>query len=154
MSESGWTPSPKPEPNVPRETSPPATEAMGVTMNFEQLQRLMATMAANIVAELKRPTEEEARKTEEERVKLQARRDEMIRIAREEEALRNQTQATCAHQKPNGQPAEGGQRYSDGKVRIFCLRCQKVLREYEPSAADWAGGFGNISDDFGAVRPQ
>lgn len=120
----------------------------GVNLSFEQLQQLMQGMAQTIVTELKKPTADEQAKIDKDKADIERRRNEMIRIGKEEEEMKARTQAACNHLKPNGQMAVGGQRYSDGKVKEFCLRCQKTVREYTPDAADLAGGFGQISDEF------
>lgn len=62
--------------------------------------------------------------------RVQRRRVQMVRIAKADEASRIARQAACRHRKPNNEETSGGQTFSDGRVRIFCLRCQKVLREY------------------------
>ncbi len=67
---------------------------------------------------------------EAEGLRVAARRTQMVQIARADEASRQARQAACQHRKPNGEETMGGQEFSDGRVRIFCLRCQKVLRSY------------------------
>lgn len=125
------------------------TEPQGtVNMTFDQLQALMASIATNIVMELKKPTPEEAAKLATDKALLDRRRTEMVRIAREETSRLVDFQARCSHLKENGKPATGGQLYSNGHVNMFCLRCGKVVEDYIPRSNDMATGFGHVSDDF------
>jgi len=51
-------------------------------------------------------------------------------LAKQDEVARRQREANCGHRKPDNQEASATQEFSDGMVRVFCLRCQKVLRTY------------------------
>lgn len=82
-----------------------------------------------IIREARRdPDKEHA--VEAEAKRLSERRNQMVQIAKADERAKQQRQARCQHKKPNNEESSGGQEFSDGRVRIFCLRCQKTLRSY------------------------
>jgi hypothetical protein len=82
-----------------------------------------------IIRESRRDPAKEA-KDQAEADRQNSRRAQMVKIARADEKARKSRESQCQHKKPNGEETSGGQEFSDGRVRIFCLRCQKVLREY------------------------
>ena len=69
-----------------------------IAMTPEALQEMMAT----IVREMKKPTEIEQAKIDEEKAFLETKRQEMVRIGRETEIQLQQTQNNCTHKKPDG----------------------------------------------------
>ena len=119
-------------------------EQNAIAMTPDMIQGMLATM----IREMKKPTEIEQAKLDEDARFIAVKREEMVRIGREEEAQRKATQDACTHKKPNGQWAVGGQRFGDGKVRELCLRCQKWLNVYTPAPESLAGGFGEVSEAF------
>lgn len=129
----GFTPNAEPKP-----------EQQVLQMTAQQLQEALVAMAK----EMKKPTEEEQRAIDEERMYRERRKAEMIQIAQEEEAQHARTQASCEHKKPNGQYAVGGQIYSNGHQIMRCLRCQKVLYDAAPAAASMANGLGGVTESF------
>ena len=125
-----------------------AEQQAGVTLSVEQFQELMASMAKTIGEEIRKPTPEEQAKRDEEAALKQRRIGEMMEVARAEEAATEQRQKSCNHTKPNGQPCVSGQTFSDGVTREFCLRCQKLMREYKMGNEVLAQGFGNVTEQF------
>lgn len=119
-----------------------------VSLTPAQLQEMMVAAMIAAVKEMKKPTEDEQRQLDEEKALRERRRSEMITIAREEEEMKKRTQAACDHKKPNGQYAVGGQVFSDGIERHFCLRCQKVVYSGPPAVASMAGGLGGVTESF------
>lgn len=99
----------------------------------EQMVVLTKDALIELLREARRNPAEEAR-IEAEAARINQRRKQMVQLASQEMKARETAQARCAHRKPNGEECSGGQEYSDGRVRIICLRCQKTLREY------WAPG--------------
>jgi hypothetical protein len=84
----------------------------------------------DIIREAKRPSPDVEAREDKERKRLEDRRQRRLRIAKAETQARINRQKMCRHRKPNGEETVGGQPFSDGRVRMFCLRCQVVLREY------------------------
>jgi len=119
-----------------------------VSLTPSQFQEMMAAFAKTIVSEMKKPSEEEQATLDNDKALRERRRSEMIIIAKEEEEMKKRTQAACEHKKPNGQYAIGGQVFSDGIERHFCLRCQKVVYSGAPAVASMAGGLGGVTESF------
>jgi hypothetical protein len=112
---------PNTDANSPAPTSNSADDQVGVFLTKDALIELLR--------EARRDPDLEAKVNAEAR-RVAIRRDQMIQIAKADEAAKKARQASCAHRKPNGEETSGGQEFSDGRVRIFCLRCQKTLRSY------------------------
>lgn len=98
----------------------------GVNLSFEQMQELMATMAKTIVAEMKKPTEEELEKKAKEAEDKERRRLAAVQMAETSEKSKKAIQAACGangHKKENGTSAVSGQVHGDGMVHPVCLKC-------------------------------
>lgn len=109
------------------------------TSTTDSDQPVFVTLTHQQLIELMRESRIDPRREEElkaEGIRVANRRAQMVKIARADENAKASRQKMCQHRKPNGEETSGGQEFSDGRVRIFCLRCQKVLREYwSPSVA-------------------
>lgn len=82
-----------------------------------------------LIREARRDPKQEAKDAAEDR-RMQVRRQQMIHLARQDERAKRLRQQQCRHTKPNGEKCVGGQAFSDGRTRLFCLRCQKVLHDF------------------------
>ena len=105
---------------------PRLTEAPSVNLSFEQVQELMATMAKTIVAEMKKPTEEELEKKAKEAEDRERRRLAAVQMAETSEKSKKAIQAACGangHRKENGTSAVSGQVHGDGMIHPVCLKC-------------------------------
>lgn len=69
-------------------------------------------------------------KLETEARRVDIRRRQMVALAKRDEEAKVARQALCRHRKPNGEETAGGQEFSDGRYRVICTRCQKILRSY------------------------
>lgn len=123
----------KVEPMTPQEQRAPDFQVQPVpagTMSFEQVQALL--MAA--VREMKKPTEQEQRKIDEQLAKEKRMLEARIEVGKADELRRTAFQKICPHVRwdGDGKPCVQGQLFSDGIWRGFCLRCQKVVREFRP----------------------
>lgn len=99
-----------------------------IALTFDQIQSLMQGMAKTIVEEMKKPTEAEFAKMEKERQEAVRRMEARIEVGKAAERERLGEQQRCAHKRDDGRTwSAGGQKFSDGKLKIFCLRCQKIL---------------------------
>ena len=117
----------QPDPAAAQVPGPDAEPSAFLTLTREGLVDLLREVRRDPVRDAKDAAETQ---------RIKVRRDQMVRIARQDEASKKARQDNCTHRKPNGEEASGGQEFSDGRVRRFCLRCQKILREYwAPSVA-------------------
>lgn len=94
---------------------------------------MMVTLTKDALIELIREARRDPGKEAEieaEAKRVLARRQQMVALAAQDERAKKLRQERCGHRKPNGEPTIGGQEFSDGRVRMFCLRCQVILREY------------------------
>lgn len=109
------------------------TQPGSVDPEEQEAPPMMVTLTKDALIELIREARRDPAReaeVEKEAARIQRRRDQMLNIARHDEKAKAARQSMCGHRKPNGEETSGGQEFSDGKVRIFCLRCQKVLRTY------------------------
>src|SRR5215831_2753316 len=122
-------------------------EHQTVTLTFDQLQKLMEGMIeksnANMISaiqELKKPSEKElaAEKLAEERAAKELQL--MIDTAKQEEATKLALQSACNHRKPNGVMDYAGQVHNDGKVRLICQICQKLMVNRPATQYDYQNG--------------
>lgn len=100
-----------------------------MSMFLEALKQMSAdnrdtTLAA--IAEMKKPTEEEQAKKDQEKANLMARVEASIEVARLAEAERELMQSSCNHSMPNGQTSFRGQVNSNGWARVECHYCHKA----------------------------
>lgn len=95
------------------------------TANLTQqdLERLMTV--AMQAARAPSPEEQEEKNSERERQKQ--RRETMRRLIDTERRSIARRQELCRHRKPDGELCIGGQDFSDGHHRKFCLRCGKTI---------------------------
>lgn len=112
----------------------PASPA--VSLSFEQMKDLMATMARTMGEEMRKPTAEEQLKLDE-----AARRKERDNVARLEvgkaaQAERDARSRGCNHRMDNGRSEKysiGQQICSDGMIHVFCVRCCNDIKTFKPS---------------------
>lgn len=98
----------------------------------EVLQLLMAvvaksteTTARTIVQEMKKPTEAEQKKIDNEIEKQKRRALNAAAIGAQVAAIERAEQSRCGHSKPNGRHTWRGQAHSNGTVFVQCMRCHK-----------------------------
>lgn len=119
-------------PNVPPQT-PPLTSPQDVLasagLDSKTVQVLMAMMREQQknflegIAELRKPTAEEAEKSEKVKERLlQARKNAAAQGAAVEAQIRSE-QSRCQHMKPDGQHTFRGQVHSDNWAEVKCVRC-------------------------------
>ena len=94
----------------------------------------------DLIAEIKKPSELEQEKIDQERQLRERRRRESIALATLEMEQKALKQSNCNHTKPNGKPCIGGQIHSDGMVHMICLRCQKEFTPTKPDQGMLATG--------------
>ena len=76
-----------------------------------------------LVAELRKPTDMEQKKLDDERLSLQKRAMMAVQAAKQKEAQDNAKRASCPHKDRNGITCFNGQVTSDGRWAVFCNRC-------------------------------
>lgn len=94
---------------------------------------LTAEQFISMVREMRRDPEQEKLK-EEERKRMETRRNTRVRLAEIEIRKRETLQSRCTHMKGEPgreEPVLGGQVFSDGIERKICLRCQKIVIEIQ-----------------------
>lgn len=98
--------------------------AMLEKMNEQNQKNLMAA-----IAEIKKPTAEEQVKLDKEREKRSRMAHSRAEVGKMEKERREAQQRTCRHRRPDESWAVSGQNFSDGKGRLICLQCQKIVYE-------------------------
>lgn len=103
-------------------------------LQMEEVFRLISTMneqqQANLMLfakELKKPTEIEQAKLDEERRKLEQKTRDRIEAARLEEESKERKKYGCSHAMPDGKHTWRGQVNSDGFIRPMCTICTTIL---------------------------
>lgn len=122
------------EPAPATTAAPVAESAIGATSDprADTLERLVELMLAREKKTLEKDASDEARKT--------AAREDMVRVAQEQEALTANMQANCgweygrpgSHTKENGKTAINGQVHNDGLYHPICFRCFKAFPPIPP----------------------
>lgn len=115
-----------------RESAPTVGSTATPAANGDTLAQLVQLMLAKEGKTL--------RKEEEDMARLEAGKQDMIRIVMESEALKLANQAACGHVKDNGRTAINGQVHNDGKFHPFCQRCFKEFPAYTPSGEQISNG--------------
>lgn len=90
--------------------------------------------------ELKKPTEEEARKLAQEREIRERRARESVELAKVELESKRQRQLSCRHRKEDGTHTVRGQIHGDGYVHPICIRCFTEFKPFRPAAEMLTGG--------------
>lgn len=108
----------------------PKPNVQNATFTLEDVMKLMA----GVVQELKKPTEietfryeQEKKKVEEERWRQMKAAQQAAEEAKREEAARRGAQDLCTHKREDNTTALAGQVNSDGYVRFMCTRCFKIM---------------------------
>ena len=115
-------------PEVPSAT--PTEEFQVTPPSEEDLRRELLLLQIRKEREALREKEEaEAAKKAKEHEK-EVTKDNLLRDITAARKLREDTQAGCAHTKPNGKPAVGGQKNHQHQIQWLCLICHK----------EWVGG--------------
>jgi hypothetical protein len=116
-------------------------------MTAEQLQSLMGKMiemstqaAIAAVQELRKPTEDEQAEKEKKRLQAEREKQLMQELCEEETRNRDNVQRRCPHKKQNGFMNYGGQVHNDGRVRLICKRCMKLLVDRPATSEDHQNG--------------
>ncbi len=104
-------------------------KTLAVAMTFEQQKELMLAM----VQEMRKPDQATLDKAEQERLRLQVQRDNMVKVANMELAATKAMRDSCGHTKENGRTLFMGQVCSDGMFHAICFRCQLELKPQRPS---------------------
>ncbi len=108
------------------------------------MAQVMEMMKA-FAAELKKPTELEQKKIDDDRNRLLRQAAIRRNEAKIEEEARISTQRGCAHVKRDNSPAWGGQVNSDGYVRPMCTICRKIMPEIK-APVEWIANGVNMQD--------
>ena len=90
---------------------------------FERMSQDSQNNMAKMALELRKPTELEQKKLDEEHNQLMKRASMSVEMARQQEAQQSAVQAQCPHKDKLGDPTFWGQVNSDGYVQPFCSRC-------------------------------
>lgn len=114
-------PSAPPEPDFSDNVTPPSEEALRRELLMLQIRKEREALREKEQLE----ADKEAKEREKEVTKQNLLRD--ITAARK---AQEETQAGCAHIKPNGKPAIGGQKNHQHQIQWLCLICHK----------EWVGG--------------
>lgn len=102
---------------------------VGMNMSFDQMKEMMVAM----MTEMKKPDQATLDKAEKDRIELQRRQDDMIKVANIELAATKAMRDSCGHRKENGRTLFMGQLCSDGLFHAICFRCQLELAPQRPS---------------------
>ena len=121
------------------EAAPTATPSAETTT----LERLVQLMLNRESRTLQKEDADEKRK--------QQSRQDMVKMAKEQEALTSNIQANCgweygrvgSHTKENGRSAINGQVHNDGLYHPICFRCFKAFPPVKPSAEQLRSGVSN-----------
>lgn len=109
------------------ETKPPISRPeTSVSMTPTQLR----DFAAALVAELRKPTEEQQEEIQKKKDILERAKRDKIELVRIEMESKRSREENCSHKKQNGDTCIMGQKHSDGKVHPICVRCQKEFPPY------------------------
>lgn len=112
-----------------KENAPVATDAATAGNHLEALVQLLLTKEGKI-----------ARKEQDEEIRRQRAREDMITATKEQEALIKARQDMCGaeygqpgrHIKENGRSAINGQVHNDGFYHPICFRCFKAFPKVRP----------------------
>lgn len=96
-------------------------EPVFISLSPDDLVRIIREARIDPKAEAKEKAEAE---------RLMVRRSQMVALAKRDMEARANRQRICGHRKPDGQESSAQQEYSDGIIRVMCLRCQKILRTH------------------------
>lgn len=105
--------------------------------------------------ELKKPTEEEQAKRDEQKARFEANRRQALDEANKEEQRKATEQAICSHMK--GHPYVGktyiaAPLHNDGLHHAFCFHCDKVFGVFAPSPETIP--LGMTISDFSGLTPE
>lgn len=104
-------------------TDPAPVPAAAASTSTDELVRLMLRRESEAMLK-----EEEAHK------RMIASREDMLRIGREGELLKQQREANCQHTKENGRTAiYASQIFNDGMIHPFCCHCMKTFPPRRPA---------------------
>ena len=115
--------------------------AGSITLTIDQLKEVIASAIAAGVKEATKPTPEQEEKMVEDKKRKDKAQQARIEVGKAAERERTMRQQFCNHKRDDGRAdsfAVGGQLFSDGKVHILCLRCQKEVKVYSPTAHEFA----------------
>ncbi len=90
---------------------------------IEQMGKQNAESTLSLAAELRKPTDMEQKKLDDERLSLQKRALMAVQAAKQKDAQDNAKRAVCPHKDRNGITCFNGQVTSDGRWAVFCNRC-------------------------------
>lgn len=90
---------------------------------IEQMGKQNSDSTLALAAELRKPTEMEQKKLDEEHKSLRKRMEMAVNAAKQKERQDTAKQATCPHKDRNGITCFNGQVTSDGRWAVFCNRC-------------------------------
>lgn len=91
---------------------------------IEQMGKQNSDAAIALAAELRKPTELEQKKLDEEKSALVKRAEMAVNAAKAQEKVLKAKQSTCVHRDKNGITTFNGQVTSDGRWAYICSRCQ------------------------------
>lgn len=117
------------------------TELASMLMaQFERMSQASQENVGRIALELRKPTEIEQRKLDEEHAQLVKRAAMSVEMARQQEATQGAVQAMCPHKDKLGDPTFWGQVNSDGHVQPFCSRCGLKTDRFKATPDQIANG--------------
>lgn len=115
----------------------------------------MLEMMKEFAKELRKPTELEQQKLDEEKARKEALVKASVERATREQRMKDADQSACSHMKPH--PYSGKTRivaplHSDGLHHPICLFCRKEFKPFAPGADTIQMGMS--LDDYQGVTPQ
>lgn len=122
-----------------RETIEPKFSMADVMALLAKMNADNRAAQAELVKELRKPTDAEAKKLEDERLKTIKLAELSANQAKLDEAVRTQGQANCPHKRQDNSTALVAQVNSDGYARFFCTRCFKPFPKVK-APDDWKTG--------------
>lgn len=90
---------------------------------IEQMGKQNSDASIALAAELRKPTDTEQKKLDDERLALQKRAIMAVNAAKQKHQQDTAKQANCPHKDRNGITCFNGQVTSDGRWAVFCNRC-------------------------------
>lgn len=109
----------------PKKSKKDKTAAPPAAPSGDALSQLVQLMLAKEAKTIQKEQDDDARREE-------ARQD-MLRIAKEQEAQKLARQANCRHVKENGRSAINGQVHNDGLYHPICHHCFKEFTPVPPT---------------------
>lgn len=109
---------------------------------IEQMGRQNSESTMALAAELRKPTELEQKKLDEEKTALLKRAEMAVNAAKAKEQEDSRRQGSCAHEDGNGITCFNGQVASDGRWIVECSRCHLPAPKIKATDQERLNGIG------------